>query len=309
MKNIRKILFIFDDMTDPDPWVFHSVKSLAETTGAEITCVRAVEEHSISQILEFGLFSKNPPRGEVEQHLQDQLESSMAPFTIGRKSASGNVLVGTGFVEIIKTVLRENIDLVIKQRHQGKGIDQLAQKLFRKCPCPVLVLSDPHWNSKNVLAAIDIEATQEESIALNRSLIEVSSLLAKKSGKELHLINGWNLQLEMLLHGPRFNATIDQIIALKSKIKSKRESRFASFLKDCGPVYLQPQTHIAEGTLEDVITEALSRYTIGTLVMGSIGRYGAPGVFIGNSAEKIIAHADCTILAIKPAGFVSPVTL
>jgi nucleotide-binding universal stress UspA family protein len=43
------------------------------------------------------------------------------------------------------------------------------------------------------------------------------------------------------------------------------------------------------------------------IVMGSVGRAGVPGFFIGNTAEKVLRSCDRSILTVKPDGFVSPV--
>lgn len=309
MKEIRNILFVCEPSLSIDSWVLQSVLSLAESNTAKITFVYAVEEHGIKQILDFGLFETHTSRVNLEDHFHEDLKEMLDSLQLKSLPHSGKVLTGDRAVEIIKTVLNDNIDLVIKQRHKDKGLDQLAQKLFRKCPCPVLVLVDQQWQQKNVLAAIDIEADSEESISLNRSITETAASLANRFGKDCHIFNSWNLQLEMLLHGPRFNATLEDIIALKTKIKSKREEQLAQFLSDLELTGTSPKTHIVEGLLEDVIAEAITQHEIGTFVMGSVGRSGVPGILIGNSAEKILAHAKCTILAIKPDGFVSPVTI
>jgi universal stress protein E len=42
-------------------------------------------------------------------------------------------------------------------------------------------------------------------------------------------------------------------------------------------------------------------------VMGTLGRTGIPGFFIGNTAEEILQTTHASVLAIKPTGFVSPV--
>jgi hypothetical protein len=34
---------------------------------------------------------------------------------------------------------------------------------------------------------------------------------------------------------------------------------------------------------------------------------GIPGLFIGNTAEEIIQTTKCSVLAVKPTGFISPV--
>jgi len=43
--------------------------------------------------------------------------------------------------------------------------------------------------------------------------------------------------------------------------------------------------------------------------MGTVGRTGIPGLIMGNTAESILNNIGCSVLAVKPPGFVSPVTL
>jgi len=45
------------------------------------------------------------------------------------------------------------------------------------------------------------------------------------------------------------------------------------------------------------------------MIMGTVARTGIPGFFIGNTAESILSQIDCSVLTIKPPGFVSPVNL
>ena len=45
------------------------------------------------------------------------------------------------------------------------------------------------------------------------------------------------------------------------------------------------------------------------VVMGTVARTGLSGFFMGNTAETILNQLDCSVLAIKPPGFVTPVTL
>jgi nucleotide-binding universal stress UspA family protein len=41
--------------------------------------------------------------------------------------------------------------------------------------------------------------------------------------------------------------------------------------------------------------------------MGTVARTGISGFIIGNTAENILQKIDCSLLALKPQGFVSPV--
>jgi universal stress protein E len=41
--------------------------------------------------------------------------------------------------------------------------------------------------------------------------------------------------------------------------------------------------------------------------MGTLGRAGIAGLLIGNTAEKILHQVECSVMTVKPDGFVSPV--
>jgi nucleotide-binding universal stress UspA family protein len=45
------------------------------------------------------------------------------------------------------------------------------------------------------------------------------------------------------------------------------------------------------------------------IVMGTVARTGLGGLLIGNTAESVLQRVDCSVLAVKPEGFVSPVRL
>jgi nucleotide-binding universal stress UspA family protein len=58
-----------------------------------------------------------------------------------------------------------------------------------------------------------------------------------------------------------------------------------------------------------VIPDFAMEEQIDLIVMGTVGRSGISGLFIGNTAEKVLQKVDCSVLAVKPEGFVSPVKL
>jgi nucleotide-binding universal stress UspA family protein len=38
-----------------------------------------------------------------------------------------------------------------------------------------------------------------------------------------------------------------------------------------------------------------------------VARVGIPGLLMGNTAETLLHRLDCSMLAVKPPGFVSPI--
>jgi nucleotide-binding universal stress UspA family protein len=49
------------------------------------------------------------------------------------------------------------------------------------------------------------------------------------------------------------------------------------------------------------------KYNVDLIVMGTVARIGIPGLIIGNTAESIFEQVKCSVLAIKPDGFETPV--
>ncbi len=43
------------------------------------------------------------------------------------------------------------------------------------------------------------------------------------------------------------------------------------------------------------------------MVMGTLSKTGLAGLIAGNAAEMVFHTADCSVLAVKPPDFVSPV--
>ena len=48
---------------------------------------------------------------------------------------------------------------------------------------------------------------------------------------------------------------------------------------------------------------------VDVIVMRTVARTGLPGLITGNIAEQVLSQITCSVLAIKPDGFVSPITL
>ncbi len=64
--------------------------------------------------------------------------------------------------------------------------------------------------------------------------------------------------------------------------------------------------HLLKGNPADVIADFAKAGRADLIVMGTVARTGLHGFLIGNTAETVFQRVDCSVLAIKPEGFVSP---
>lgn len=70
--------------------------------------------------------------------------------------------------------------------------------------------------------------------------------------------------------------------------------------------YVSPRLHLVRGNARDDIPALAARLGVNLLVMGTVARNGIEGLIIGNTAEVILNGIYCSVLAVKPDGFVSP---
>ena len=67
------------------------------------------------------------------------------------------------------------------------------------------------------------------------------------------------------------------------------------------------RTHLFHGSPGVVIPNLVPKERINMIVMGTVGRSGIAGKVMGNTAEQILDHVRCSVIAVKPAEFISPI--
>jgi nucleotide-binding universal stress UspA family protein len=72
---------------------------------------------------------------------------------------------------------------------------------------------------------------------------------------------------------------------------------------------LSPRLHLPNGPAQKMIAASATELKADLVVMGTVARTGIPGFIIGNTAESILDQLDCSVIAVKPRGFVTPVKL
>jgi nucleotide-binding universal stress UspA family protein len=259
---------------------------------------------------------------ELEESVMTHHRDRLAAFA-ERARAQGvavteAVLRGTPFVEVIRMVLREGHDIVMKGATLAsdgtgrfKGCDM---HLLRKCPCPVWIVATPGADRfKTVLAAIDGAGDDDPTRAgLDRWVLDLSLATALQEGAELRVVHAWFLPAERALRQGRLSArdTVAgaKVDALVAGEHAAAQARVAARLADY-PQVAKSAVTLRRGLPGDVIAEQAAAIGADVVVMGTVGRTGVSGLVMGNTAETALARVRSSVIAIKPHGFVSPVTL
>lgn len=221
------------------------------------------------------------------------------------------VLLGIAPIEIIKLVIKEKFDLLIKTANPETSINSvrfgsLDLQLLRKCPVPVWIIkSDQKKIAKRILVAINPDPENKESAELNEHILEFSQAIQKANNSELHVVHAWRLYGESLLLR-RDEVPGQEISELLKEEEMEHINNVDKMLKEMS--LNAKKVHIEHGKASDVILNTASKINADLVILGTVARTGLPGIFIGNTAEVVLESIKTSVLALKPEGFVSPIS-
>ncbi|MGF1909279.1 universal stress protein [Vibrio kasasachensis] len=263
--------------------------------------------------------SMNKYEDVYEKSLLDKLDSEIkncltkigqeAKPAIPIKIASGDKPA----IQVIKTVLTDGCDLLVKETEPieegSKGFKALDMKLLRKSPCAIwLNRPSPKAHAKKrVAVAIDPTAKSPEEKQLTLHLLQTSRSIADGCDSQLHVISCWEYELEKYLRDHSWIQVDDE--RLNAEIESARSYHMEaldSLIIESG-ISGDITIHHINGRADDEIPLCVAELEIDILTMGTIARTGIKGLIMGNTAENILQSVQCSLVALKPDGFVSPI--
>lgn len=309
MQRFKKILLVLHPDVEGTAALARAA-SLARQNGARLTLFSVVEKHP-----ELRRYPEQPPAEvmpAITADRRDWLERHLPPIREQGTEASARVVAGIPFLEIIYAVLREQHDLVITTAEEKKGIrarlfGSTSLHLIRKCPCPVWVVKRAQTRPyARILAAVDPSVYDPKRDSLNPMILQIASGMARREAAELHIVHVWHLFGESYLDKRMSEQALQEA---KAQEKELHQQRFDKLLGGMEIRDLKPRLHLLEGDPDARIPELVAAQGIDLLVMGSVCRTGIAGFLIGNTAEEVLNQVDCSVLTLKPDGFVTPVTL
>jgi nucleotide-binding universal stress UspA family protein len=127
-------------------------------------------------------------------------------------------------------------------------------------------------------------------------------------GSELHVFHAWaHVSRWLWVAGSRMTeAEMAQLDRTNEEVQLRK---FDELLGKVPLNDLLVRRHLVEGEPSHQIVRLARAEHIDVIVMGTVCRAGVPGLFIGNTAEKVLRQVSCAVLTVKPDGFLSPVTL
>ncbi len=248
-------------------------------------------------------------QGVVTEQRELELEE-LARRTVGSRAGVA-VGVGMPFIEIVRRVAQRNHDLVITPPDQPSGLLGLSRAsttmhLLRKCPVPVWVHRPEVTDRRDVLTAVG-PFPDDEPTSLDRKLVELGSSLADRMGGRLHLVHAWDLEGESLLRYGRAKLPSGEVDELVAEAGAAAEATIVKLLAETGLSDSEISVDVVKGRPVPAIVGKAEAVRPGVAVLGTASRGGIAGLLIGNTAESTLVELDCSVMAVKPDGFISPI--
>ena len=221
-------------------------------------------------------------------------------------TADAKLVSGEAWIEIIREVEQSGHDVVIVGTRNVGGLRRFlfgstAMRLLHNCPCPVWVTRPeltpvPH----NILVTSDFSPVSEIAVKLGLAIGELS-------GAKVHVLHAVDYVLDRrysvgLLH----SNTEDYHAHVKAEAHERLADQLARVAGEQPTAMVELHIVAGESIADNAILEFIEHHQIDLLLMGTIARGGLPGLAIGNTAERLVTHMPCSMLAVKPDDFKSP---
>jgi len=224
------------------------------------------------------------------------------------------VAVGNRANEVVRQILIGEHDLLVKSAEgmklaEGFGmtnrlLGSVSQSLMRLAPCPVWLLKPKlHGQFHSIVAAVDATSGKAATTNLNRKILELADSIAKRESAALHVVSAWDLWMETQLRAKKGDEVVN---ALAAELESSVRRRVDELVRE-SVMTADIEKHVHRGAAAEKIRELVKQVGADLLVMGTQDRTGVAGFFIGNTAESVLSDVKCSVLTVKPDGFVSPV--
>ncbi len=251
-----------------------------------------------------------------EAEALERLEGIREESVANVKDAEIVVCSGVPFLEIVRDVICNKRDLVImtaeeEAAHGMRGLffGSTSMHLMRKCPCPVWVLNSiAHDTFDGVLAAVDPNPMYtKKRTAINRTILELASSLARIENASLHIVHAWDVFGEATLRGAKVRFSENEIGEWAREVSGGHRLALNRLIESVDTTDLDTHVHFVRGDEGVLIPQISQEEKIDAIVMGTVSRTGLGGFLMGNSAERILRQVECSVMTCKPADFKTPV--
>ncbi len=224
------------------------------------------------------------------------LEHSLAGPLPGNGRARIEVVWTADIVDwVVEAVPRDGIDLVVKAGHRSENLFYTPTdwQLLRRCPVPVLIAgSKPRGKRRCILATIDAGSPDPVQVGLDRKVLAAAAQLGAILGARVHA--AYVIPVSTVAK----DLDLIDIEALERRTRARLGASITALAGEHG---IPPENVVVKaGPPDRLLPSIAARLGADLVVMGTVGRTGAAGKLLGNTAEQVLHRLHTSMLALRP---------
>lgn len=200
---------------------------------------------------------------------------------------------------------RFHADLIVTDAHVGSNfapalMQEVDWELVRRSTVPVLIVREQRpYHRPIVLAALDPSQAHAKPTTLDEKILGFAEAISTALNGDVHALHAFALPAAYTEAASAVSAGV--AAELQALDAGRAQAALdASLIASRIPA---ERRHIFPGSPANAIVSTVTDVGASLVIMGSVARSAIAGLFIGNTAEKVLNRLPCDLLLLKPDEF------
>lgn len=288
------------DFTPCSAAALRQARRIAEWNRARLHAIHIIDTLVVQDLQE----ALTPYQKDIRESLESDARSAWKRFIepLGLPAESPiDIVIDNRVHGLLEAVKSRRADLLVLgafgMQAPNLGMGTLATAAVRRAPTRVLLVRDNQPGPfRTIVACVDFSPT-------SLRVLEAAGRIAVQDSAALHILHVFSPPWEQLHYRA---PTVEAKEGFGDAYRGALERRLREFSTPALPdaAYLKPTFVLYDSASHGPGVVDYARRTAADLVvMGTRGRANLRDFFMGSTAERVLASAPCSILAIKPQDF------
>lgn len=281
--------------------------ALGGKLGASVTLVHVVEPAAPLARMDSVVLAR--PDSEIAAMARLRLEEMARQEGQAVPRASSVVRTGTPFHEIVLIAEEREVDLIVIGTHGRTGLKRVwlgstAERVVRHATCPVLTVptrEHARRSSRPALFRIAKILVPIDFSAISVDALPYASRLAVEFGASIVLLH---VVKRFPIEGLLGAELVGQILVPTMLQAESDLERIAADLRQATGAKVSAV--VRAGTPHEVICRVAKSSGADLVVLTTHGYTGLKHVWMGSTAERVVRHASCPVLAVRELAWRNP---
>lgn len=207
------------------------------------------------------------------------------------------VRVGNCQQEICAAAQLHEADLIVMGTHGRTGLKHFvlgstAERVVRYAPCSVLVVRGMDTTTgvaKPDRILVPVDFSRNSKLALHSAIV-----LARRFNATLLIVH------VVPDHYPVGDYDYFDYATLEGELRESAEKQLAVISKRVHELGVAAVTYVLHGQPANQIVAAVKQFKGDLVVISTHGRTGIQHAVVGSTTERVVRHASCPVLAVRP---------